>query len=1187
VLLQGYQGFLGQTNVIHWGKANYGVGANGGISGIVYYGATRAENDPRYAAAENNEPGVPRVQVNLYRDFDQDGVIDDLNLDGGVTLADVDNHPFGWSDGSTPKGAEDIDRNGDGIFDQGDALQFATTDSWDDNLPTECAGPEFSINGVTLDCVDGLRSWNQVRPALFDGGYAFGGAASSDPMDQLPAGTYIVEAVTPPGYETMREEHKNVDFGDTYTPSPLLLPPVCVGDPHLVPDEISLMPGVASAYAGQTRPLCDRKTIAVVQGKNAGVNFWVLTETPIAGHIVGFTANDVGNEFNQNSPLFGEKYSPPHIPVSIRDWTGREINRFHTDQFGAFNAMVPSTYSYNIPYPSGVSPNILTACMNSPGPIPDPANPSQTMVDPYFSRNHSQMCYPFQFLPGKTTYLDTPVTSVSAFADNYDYPLDCELTAATPVIQSVEGLSGVSSNGGPHIKAQVANPAMTVAGQILVIRSVGTVTVVNPDFDGSVASPRTITRDFGFGALGANSRVQVNGQTIPAAAITSWSNTEIRIAVPALLSTGQVEVRRHNGKTTVAGVTLTVDTSTPRLVPAQHPTIQAAIDAAAAGDLILVAPGTYDELVIMYKKVRLQGWGAGSTIINGTKTPADKLEVWRAKIASLFAAGAFDLVPGQTATSTPGNPDFGLFGAEAGSGILVVAKAAGPDAFNNAPAARIDGFMITGADLGGAIFASGYAKYLQISNNKLVTNQGSFGGGVRVGHPMLADPAKNPATDLVTGGYTDSDNDFVRISNNHIAQNGGFGGAGAGVSLYAGSDNYQVTGNFMCGNFSRGNGGGLGHLGLSNNGTIADNTVIFNETFNQGLDRQGGGIFVGGQAPLRADRLSPGSGNVTVSANLVQGNLAGVGDGGGISAMSVNGMDVWRSPANPAPWYKLTAQNNMVTNNVAGLAGGGVSLQDTVLTNIVNNTIANNDSTATTGVAFTGGNPNQSNPQPAGLVARAHSQLLFDTILTASGFKQAFTRFGYVNNILWHNRSFYWKIDSSTDPATFGLIPNVAIGQAPVYSDVGVLGTSQQGTWPLYITTGTGAAAHTVNLLDTILSDATGYSASNFSADPLFDFAYLNGDPRVGVAGRISTAAAFDEGGNFISVRYGPLTLNPSECTARATCPANQGYHLKNGSPAEQQGRTLAGVTPTTDFDGQTRPNPSGTDLDIGADERN
>ena len=137
VLLQAMHLFLNQTNVIDWGKVSYGPGENGGITGIVFYDTTRAENDPRYNAGEPWQPGIPRVQVNLYRDTTPlDGIIDDLNGDG-PTLADVDNYPFGWrEDPNLLEPGIDLDRNGNGTFDAGDALQIVTSDSWDDNKPT-------------------------------------------------------------------------------------------------------------------------------------------------------------------------------------------------------------------------------------------------------------------------------------------------------------------------------------------------------------------------------------------------------------------------------------------------------------------------------------------------------------------------------------------------------------------------------------------------------------------------------------------------------------------------------------------------------------------------------------------------------------------------------------------------------------------------------------------------------------------------------------------------------------------------------------------------------------------------------------------------------------------------------------------------------------------------------------------
>ena len=77
VLTLAFQSFLGQTNVMEFGKAPYADGENGGISGMVFYAVTRAEGDPAYAAAEEWEPGVPRVQVNLYADANWDEAIDD------------------------------------------------------------------------------------------------------------------------------------------------------------------------------------------------------------------------------------------------------------------------------------------------------------------------------------------------------------------------------------------------------------------------------------------------------------------------------------------------------------------------------------------------------------------------------------------------------------------------------------------------------------------------------------------------------------------------------------------------------------------------------------------------------------------------------------------------------------------------------------------------------------------------------------------------------------------------------------------------------------------------------------------------------------------------------------------------------------------------------------------------------
>ena len=182
---------LNQTNLIDWGKVDYGPNENGGISGVVFYDTTRAEDDPTYNGGEPWQPGIPRVQLNLYRDVvtnttgfpPGDGIIDDVDGSGTITTPDVDNYPFDWTEGGGSPGPEDVDdgftgaliTSGDGVFDMRDAIEVTWTDSWDDNKPSGCVQDLPAPHGFPIpECADGYGTWNQVRPGVFDGGYAFG-----------------------------------------------------------------------------------------------------------------------------------------------------------------------------------------------------------------------------------------------------------------------------------------------------------------------------------------------------------------------------------------------------------------------------------------------------------------------------------------------------------------------------------------------------------------------------------------------------------------------------------------------------------------------------------------------------------------------------------------------------------------------------------------------------------------------------------------------------------------------------------------------------------------------------------------------------------------------------------------------------------------------------------------------------
>ncbi|MFA5910617.1 MAG: Ig-like domain-containing protein [Vicinamibacterales bacterium] len=537
VLLEAFQGFIGQSSVLMWGKAPYAspdevapdvnvfpfddfpglgdtdhgkLGAfdgdqfNGGISGIVHYSVTRAENDPRWGGAEVWEPGIADVTVQLW-------------------------------DATRTK-----------------LLNEVTTDSWDASQPTGCQGAVYNFLGTDKDCFDGLRNFNQVRPGVFDGGYAF--MSQFEPINPasltanwltpvaerglgfrevpIPAGKYVVRVVPPRGYKIVKEEDKNVDFGDEYIPQefylggyPLgaggagsappkagvdyepLAVPFCVGSLHEVPAELALYPDVPGAYAGDQRPLCDQKLVTLRNGHNPGANFFLFTEAPIAGHIIGFVLDDTANEFDPNAPTFGEKYAPPFLPISIRDWTGREITSTYTDAYGVYNVLVPSTFTANQPIPSGMSPSMLTACINSSTTV---NAAGETVPNPDHMKQYTQFCYTFNYMPGATTYLDTPVLPTGAFTGVGQFPVDAELPSGTPVIAKVTNVADLATGAtssaaqiGPYIvdRTTAGSPNLLPGTRTIEVTSGGMHSVPNPAYDGfEGAEPVTILRDYTFGA---------------------------------------------------------------------------------------------------------------------------------------------------------------------------------------------------------------------------------------------------------------------------------------------------------------------------------------------------------------------------------------------------------------------------------------------------------------------------------------------------------------------------------------------------------------------------------------------------------------------------------------------------------------------------------------------------------------
>ena len=1114
VLTEGFHSLAGNTSLFEWGKKPYEPGENGGVSGIVFYGSTRGENNPRLTVGDTWEPGIPGVTVRLWQEIEAAG--------GGTTLRLVDE---------------------------------VKTDSWDDSLPEGCPGETDptdplvagTLGGDITRCYDSLRNFEQVRPgALFDGGYAF---------DGLDPGAYVVEVVPPNGYEIIKEEDKNVDFGDAFAmaPAPMMaaaamiaLPdaamvaevlgaeqwglaaPECVGPDHTVPATLSLFPGEVDTYApyaGADRPLCTHKRVILHDQANAAADFHLFTSTPVAGQYTGLATDDIAIETDLGSPNFGDKWGPAFMPITQRDYNGNVVYRGYTDRFGKYNGMVPSTFSANLPIPSGYSPAMHSVCLN------DPTLPDGTL-DPYKLPQYGTFCYTLMYMPGLTTYLDTPMLPQSAFAAGYS-PVDCALPEGYPVVSQVDGTA--------------VGPLVESTGT-LTIYAKGVATVPNPEYEGPLAAaPYDVPyneRNYGFG--GDAGTVMLDNNVL---AGVTWSDSMITAPVGGLAE-GEYELVVINaaGQRSINTVTVTVGTETPtRVTEADGDgAIQAAIDAASAGDLIIVEPGTYDELVVMWKPLRLQGSGS-STIISAVKFRPEKVQTWRNKVFSLVNNGDVDLLPNQPDDQDLVGP--GLLTQENGPGITVLAKNDGSFSGNSS---RIDGLTVTGAEAGGGIFVNGYAHGLTISNNNVTGNSGSLHGGIRFGHPDLGNLPSGPVG-TSTFGY----NQDVQVHHNSVTLNGTTGGQGVagGVAICTGTDGYQINDNYICGNFNLGDGGGIGHYGLSDNGVIANNQVLFNQTFNQGQGANGGGIHVAGEVPV-ATTLTLGSGDVDIDRNQIQGNQAGSGQGGGIRTQLINGEDTAASNQ-PANWWAINITNNMVVNNMAGWSGGGISMQDTANATIVLNTIANNDSTGTVGAIIGAG------PQPAGISSEAHSLGLNNAIPGGFSSRRNFSNPVLTHNIIWHNRAFTFSeiggahLEPVLVPASHG---DCAAGAQ--YLDLGVLDPS-----------------FSLSPARNILTSTAGYPGNNLSADPEFLNEYCNTSRTLSAVGPIQVAFEPAEGGNAIDVRYGPLST-----TAFWDDDAAWNYHIASTSPAiDRTGNQPTGTNVGHDFDDQVRPN--GPRVDVGADE--
>ena len=240
-------------------------------------------------------------------------------------------------------------------------------------------------------------------------------------------------------------------------------------------------------------------------------------------------------------------------------------------------------------------------------------------------------------------------------------------------------------------------------------------------------------------------------------------------------------------------------------VPADYPTIQAAINGAGSGDTVHVAPGTYYERITLKSGVIVQGAGAGVTTIDS---------VWSGPVVTASNVDSTAVLDGFTITRGISNYGGGMYN-ESGSPTVTNCT------FSGNKAGRWGGGMFNAGSptVTNCTFSGNYAWL-------------SGGGMFNAGSPTVTNCTFSGNSASGGAGMTNMNSSNPTLTNCTFSGNSGWGGAG----MYNNNSSPTLTNCIFSGNQAADQGGGIANYTNSR-------PTLTNCTFSGNSARFGGGIW--------------------------------------------------------------------------------------------------------------------------------------------------------------------------------------------------------------------------------------------------------------------------------------------------------------------------------------------------------